>query len=74
MSEGRPHREAGPWGWRGGTFEDLQEIDRGSKGAAKHLKRGRVTYIVYLYSALECEEGISGHTAFWSRVSGPQHC
>ena len=26
MSEGRPEREAGHWDWRGGTFEDLQEV------------------------------------------------
>ena len=31
MSEGRPDREAGHWGWRGGTFEDVQGVRRGSK-------------------------------------------
>lgn len=31
MSEGRPEREAGHWDWRGGTFEDLQEVHHGSK-------------------------------------------
>ena len=31
MSEGRLNREEGPWGWRGGTFEDLQEVHHGSQ-------------------------------------------
>lgn len=51
MSEGRPDREAGHWGWRGGTFEDVQGVRRGSKDSRvqRSILSGEGSRILFSY-------------------------